>query len=150
MYFVGHLHYENHGGRSRNCVQRHQGVRQFLQMWITRNKVLPNDWKHSVLSHLRRSCSELPAAYVTHSLLLTICCFSITLDMNSAARIAIMIDLSKWLVAKIVPRSNWTTGPSRGRERGSFSGPRDVSGPAMAQKYWKVCSRWLLSDLKYA
>jgi len=33
-------------------------------------------------------------------------------------------------------------------ERGEFSrAPRCYWGPAVAQKYWKRCSRWLLSDL---
>jgi len=40
------------------------------------------------------------------------------------------------------------SGPSRRGKRGeSFPEPRDVWGPAVAQKY---CSIWLLSDLKYA
>ena len=35
--------------------------------------------------------------------------------------------------------------------RGEVSpGPVTFGGPAVAQKYWKWCSRWLLSDLKYA
>jgi len=39
-------------------------------------------------------------------------------------------------------------GPSRGGKRGKFSrAPRRLGGPAIAQKYWKRCSRWLLSDL---
>jgi len=31
-----------------------------------------------------------------------------------------------------------------------FPGPATFGGPAIAQKYWNWCSRWLLSDLKYA
>jgi len=36
----------------------------------------------------------------------------------------------------------------RGGKGGKFSrAPRCLGGPAVAKKYWKWCSRWLLSDL---
>jgi len=40
-------------------------------------------------------------------------------------------------------------GPSK-RGKGGFPGPRRLLGPAVAQKYWKRCSRQLLCDFKYA
>jgi len=42
-----------------------------------------------------------------------------------------------------------TPGLSRGGGK-VFPGPATFGGPAVAQKYWKWCSRWLLSDIKYA
>jgi len=46
---------------------------------------------------------------------------------------------------------NAGTGLSRGGKGGKFSrAPQCLGGPAVAQKYWKWCSRWLLADLKYA
>ena len=39
----------------------------------------------------------------------------------------------------------------RGGKGEKFSqAQQSLGGPAFAQKYWKWCSRWLLSDLKYA
>jgi len=38
-----------------------------------------------------------------------------------------------------------------GKGEGEFSrATRRMGGPGVAQKYWKWCSRWLLSDRKYA
>jgi len=64
--------------------------------------------------------------------------------------------VQKWL-RTFGPRLSWSTtrsaGPSRGWGKFSRLPPRRLGGGgdgAVAQKYRKWCSRWLLSDLKYA
>jgi len=49
---------------------------------------------------------------------------------------------------QLTQNSGWPNRPiERGGRGESFPGPRDIWGPAVAQKYWKGRSRWLISDL---